>query len=407
MATVKKTQHSTTAAAQKPIRPRHASILHLCAELEAEDPAREVVDLAILSQRNGWPAIIASSGGALVQESERTGVPHRLVPLNRKRGMFNDWRIRLKLESLLQKDRPRLIHAHGLETLSYALSVVRRNRIPLVADILHPVTDTPVNRRLLEEAMSLSAYLRVPTEFMGYHLHREFSIPVERIFHVPSGVDLQWFSTAHVTPERLGNITRAWRLPEQGAIILVPLPLAPDMGHRQILEALAKTRNPNVYMVLMGRGASPSLHKEITDLVEDLGLAGKVVMPEFSTDLPAAFWHASVVVLPNVSPRGECRALLAAQAMGRPTIITDVGANRELVDAETAWVAPAGNVDALAKALEGAIKLDVNHRLGLAERERDFIAEKFAHTSWLENTFDMYATVLETGARKPARTKAA
>ena len=395
---------ASSTVSSKPARVRQPAILHLCADLEAEDPARETVDLAILSQRSGWPAIIVSSGGALVQESERTGVPHRLVPLHRPRGFLSDWRVRRKLDAVIQKERPRLIHAHGFSVLAHAIAVARMHHLPLVVDIMHPVEDNAANRRLLDELMALPSYVRVPTEYMGLHLHSEYKMSVERIFHIPSGIDLHWFSTAHVTPERLGNISRAWRLPEQGAIILVPLPFLEDMGHRQVLEAVAKLKNENVFTVLMGHGATHSaLHDEMTALVEKLGLSGRVVMPECSTDWPASFWHTSVVVMPNVAPRGQSRPLLVAQAMGRPTIVTNIGANRELVDTDTAWVVPPDNVSALTKALQGAIRLDINHRLAMADRQREFISTTFPHVKWVEDTFEMYEAVIELAAKKPAR----
>jgi glycosyltransferase involved in cell wall biosynthesis len=63
---------------------------------------------------------------------------------------------------------------------------------------------------------------------------------------------------------------------------------------------------------------------------------------------------ADVLVLPSYR-EGVPRSLIEGMAAGRPAVVTDVRGCRELVtDGETGWMAPAGNVSALAAALTRA-----------------------------------------------------
>jgi glycosyltransferase involved in cell wall biosynthesis len=383
-------------------------ILHLCADLESGEPGRETVDLAILTQRaTGWRALIGSSGGALVKEAERAAVRHRKMPLDGN-GMFTDWRNRLRLESLIQKERPSLLHAHGAAALPFAYAVSRTHRMPLAVDLTQPPPDTKPMRRLMDNIRMAHSLIRVPSEFMGTYMHETWQFEAEQMRLVPPGVDLQWHGAGFVSPERLHKLSHLWRLPEQASVVLVPMPLEPGLGHKSFLEALARIRSENVFALLVGSDrAAPGMRAEIEAMVETLGLNGHVVMPESCPDWPAACWLASVVVTPNITPRGQSQELLAAQAVGRPAIVTDSGANREMaVSGETAWVVPPDDVTAMANAIREAINLNTDQRLTLAERTHDFIAESFPQQVWFEGMMEMYETLMQP-PKRVARSQAA
>lgn len=382
--------------------PRTA-ILHLCSELEPCDPGRETLDLAIQTQRAGlgWRTLIASSGGRLVKESERAAVRHKKVPLNQK-SAFGAWRAKALLDSLVQKEQPSLLHAHGEDVLCRAFALSRARRLPLVIDLTQPLTNKPRVKRLMARLNFAPCAIRVASEFIGWQLQEEFHVEPEKLYHIPPGVDLQTLGAGFISPERLRALSSLWRLPEQASVILVPMPLAPDMGHRVFLEALAALRDEPVFAVLVGQAAHASgMRGEIEKTIAELGLNGKAIMPDYCPDLPAACWLTNVVVAPNLAPRGLNPELLAAQALGRPVIVSDVGANREMVlSGETAWVVPAGDAAALAEALREATRLNTSQCLALAERTHNFIAGRFPHEAWLTGMIELYESML-----RPARTQ--
>jgi glycosyltransferase involved in cell wall biosynthesis len=401
----KVSQFGKAASARPQPRVRRRPVLHLCFDLEADDPARGAVDLTLISQRSGWRAIIASAGGRLVHDAERAAVPHRTVPFTRP-GFVNAWLCRNEVDTIIGKEHPCIIHAHGFEMLPFACSASRAHNLPLVADLTQPIADLKRGRRLLAHLIETHSLVRVPTEFMGRHLCDDLGLPMERVYHVPPGIDLQLFGAKPISAERLAAVARLWRLPEHGVVALLPLPLIPGAGHDVFLKALARVaKEESIFAVLIGNDRfAPGFRAEIEESVARLHLQGQVVMPEFCTDWPAAFWLASVVVAPNTAPRGENRTLLAAQAMGRPVIVTATGANAEMIkDGETGWTVPPDDAEALVDALREAIRLDTQQRLDLAEATRNFIASTFPHAEWFEEIVGMYETLL--GARTDARSE--
>ncbi len=382
------TSHSSKSRALR------TTVLHVSPDLEQDDPGRETVALATLTQRSGWRSLIASAGGRLVTEAERAAVRHKRIPLDR-RGPFGAWRVRLSLEAMVQKEKPDILHAHGFETLPVACALSRAHKLPLAIDLTQPAAAGNLGK-MADLLKQTGAVFRVPSAYMDWELQDKLKIDAARIRLIPPGIDLQWHSAGFVSPERLQKLNNLWRLPENASVALVPMPLKPDLGHRQFLEAMARLKGESLYAVLLGNDrAAPGQRAALEALISQLGLDGKVIMPDHCPDMPAACWLASVIVAPNVAPRGSNVELLAAQAIGRPVIVTDIGANREMVlSGETAWVVPPDNVMALADALREAVRLDTVQRLNLAGLTHDFIAGSFPQTLWFEGMMDIYEKLL-------------
>jgi glycosyltransferase involved in cell wall biosynthesis len=369
--------------------------------VEADSPGREAVAMAMLTQRSGWRAIIASSGGKLVNEAERAAVRHVRIPFT-KNNILSRWRNYVLLKALALRERPALIHAHGLTAARYAQPLAREMRLPIVIDIAQHFYSTPQARKMFEALKHMMGLVRTPSQFMAQFLQKDFGLDDDHLHLVPPGVDLQLYSAGSISAERLQKLSQLWRMPEQASVILVPIPFKPGMGHKVFLNALAKLKNENIFAVLVGRDDPASgIRAEIESLVTQLGLDGKVIMPDYCHDLPAACWLSSVVVSPNINPLGHHTELLAAQAIGRPVIVTDTGANRELVlKDETAWIIAPENVDALTEALSQAVHLNTNQRLNLADSAHNFIADNFPQDIMFDGIMQMYEKLLQPSARR-------
>ncbi|MGE3624668.1 MAG: glycosyltransferase [Bdellovibrionales bacterium] len=376
------------------------TILHVCAHLDPGDPARETVDLAVLTQRSGWRSLIASSGGLLVPEAERAAVQHTRMPLG-KDSLWAGWRNRIRLSALIQKERPVLVHAHGIKVAEHALNASRNLQLPLVVDITAPPPDNAHAHRLMKRLSRTHSSIRVPSEFMAHYIIDTFKWPPQELNVIPTGIDLQWNNPGIVSAERLQALSKLWRLPEQSTVIVMPMPFIPGGGHRQLLEALTKVGRSDIFIVLVGDNRpAAGCREEIEKMVTEYRLDGKVIMPDFCLDWPAACWLANIVAATNTAPRGQGFELIVAQAIGRPVIVTDCGANKEMVqDGNTAWIVPPDDVTALTKALAEAINLDTAKRLDLAKRTRDFVAESFPHVNWFNSTMELYDTLLQPPAR--------
>lgn len=385
---------SKNPAALKPAAPR-TTVLHLAAALDTSAQAREVVDLCIQTHRAGWRPLVASSGGPLVLEAERAAVRHTQVSLKNP-GCFTRWRNRKKLEALIRRERPVLIHAHGFETVALATKLAATCHLPFLIDLLEPTEVTSGRRKRLQLAATRGARFRVPSEYMTTHLRQDLRLQTNYLYQIFPGVDLAWYDAVRVTPERVQKLSALWRLTEQSTVILMAMPFATGYGHKLLLEAVAELANKDVYVVLIGEDqGSTNLRAELEKMIVAKKLEGKVIMLEQCADWPAACWLSSLVVAVNAMPRGQGPELLAAQAIGRPVIVSACGANAELVkNGETAWVIPREDKAALIAAIGEAMAMSPARRIDLALRTRDFVGGFFPMEVWRDSIFELYDAML-------------
>lgn len=117
-------------------------------------------------------------------------------------------------------------------------------------------------------------------------------------------------------------------------------------------------------------GGGP-LHAELTALIQEEGLDGKVWLAGERSDVPEVMRSFDVFVLPSIA-EGISNTLLEAMASGLPVIATDVGGNPELVDAgRTGLLAPSGDIPRLAAAMRQLFHApDAAVEMGRAGRAR-------------------------------------
>jgi len=124
-------------------------------------------------------------------------------------------------------------------------------------------------------------------------------------------------------------------------------------------------------------------------------------------DMPAAYAAAAVVVSAAVQPEGLQRAILEAQAMARPVIVSDLAAGPDVV--LTAPAVPdhrctglrfrAGDEAALAAALIRLFAMPEGERRAMGERGRAWMEGHFNKETIAAQTLRLYRQVLATGAR--------
>jgi glycosyltransferase involved in cell wall biosynthesis len=193
------------------------------------------------------------------------------------------------------------------------------------------------------------------------------------VFVSPQAVEPELFGRAISA----GEVER-WRA-QRGLAPAVPLVLyagrlVEDKGVRVLLEAWRAAEKGDALLCLAGEGPLASVAEASA---ADVRVLGRVPREE----LAVAYATAAFVVVPSIATRRflEPWGLVCNEAMlgGRPVIATDaVGAvaGGLVRDGETGLVVPAGNAEALARALERLLG-DAKLRDRLGDRAREAASE--------------------------------
>ena len=378
--------------------PHGPLVLHLMGRLDHRPEARMVSDLAVLTQRRGWRAALASMGGPLVIEAERAAVRHVQLPshpMAPRHGWLGGWQTNLLLQNFAQRERVALVQLHDLNLLPLAGRLAETRHLPVLLDITEPVELTRSQQRWLRHPALAKACIRVPSQFMANYVRNTLLLAQPNLYQIAPGLDIQRFAPARVTPERLHRLAQQWRLPEQGTIILTATPLGPQQGHTALLEAVAKLDRPDLFVVIVGEDNGSGYRPIIEQLIRNYKLEGRVVMPTECPDWPAACWLANLVVALNTAPRGQALELLTAQALGRTVIVSDCGANPEMAQSgQTAWLVAPDNPAQLQEALAEAVGMTAPQRVELSHRARDFVRAMFSQDDWVQGMLELYGAML-------------
>lgn len=166
----------------------------------------------------------------------------------------------------------------------------------------------------------------------------------DRIHVVRCGVDLEAFPRREHHP--VGS----------PPVIAITARLSAEKGHAVLLAAVARLAEQALATRVVVIGDGPG-RDDIEDDVRRLGLTDVVELrgAQPPAEVAAVLRDADVFCLPTFA-EGLPVSLMEAMAVGVPVVTTFISGIPELVvDGETGWVVPAGNVDRLADALRDAL----------------------------------------------------
>lgn len=139
--------------------------------------------------------------------------------------------------------------------------------------------------------------------------------------------------------------------PPSGQTIVCVGRLCPQKGQVLLPRALAAVsdRHPGARIVMVGDGET---REDIEAEVARLDLHDRVSFLGWASnaEVRAQIRNARALLLPSFA-EGLPVVLMEAFALGRPVITTHIAGVPELVDASCGWLVPAGDEDALARAL--------------------------------------------------------
>lgn len=162
----------------------------------------------------------------------------------------------------------------------------------------------------------------------------------------------------------------------QSRLILTVGTLKRVKRHDVLLDAFARIAPAtDATLCILGEGQD---RVELETQVSRLGLQGRVLLPGYASDPNPWYAHADLFVLSS-DHEGFGNVIVEAFEHGVPVVSTDCpsGPREILQDGKHGTLVPVGDVDALARAMQGALQSTHDHA-ALQARARDFAVDKIA-----------------------------
>ena len=373
--------------------PPQSTILQVLPRLEAGGVERGTVEMVQAIVGAGGRALVASAGGRLVAAVERAGGRHVMLPLAGK-GPGTIPRNTGRLAALIKTEGVHLVHARSRAPAWSARAAARRTGAKFVTTYHGAYSEGFPGKRLYNGVMASGDRVIAISHFIAGLIAARHGTDPARLRVIPRGVDPALFDPARVPPDRMMRLVRAWRLPDDAPVVLLPARLTRWKGQRVLIEAMARLADRRAVCVLLGDGR-PGYAQELERLAHGLGVADRLRLVGHCDDMPAALMLATVAVCASTAPEGFGRAVIEAQAMGRPVVASDHGGAAETVEhLVTGWRVPPGDAGALAAAIDVALGMAPDNRASLGERARGSVLEHYTVARMQAATLEVYGELL-------------
>jgi glycosyltransferase involved in cell wall biosynthesis len=361
------------------------------------------VELVRILTAAGHKAIVVSAGGGLVDAATAAG-GHCIKLDMASRNPIVMLRNAFSLARLVRSRRCDLLHAHGRAPAWSGFIAARLAGVPFLTTWYKGFREQNVLKRVYNGVMARGDRVIAVSDQLADLIHDRYGTSWSRIAVVPPSIDLERFDPTTITPERIAAVRRGWGVADTDRVVLVVGRMLRRKGHHLVVEAAGqlKARGLRNFVFVFAADALDTRYAaELWDRVLASGTNDVIRMAGAIDDLPAAFAAAEVAVSAAVQPEGMQRALLEAQAMGRPVIVSDLGAGPEIVlappamatDRMTGMRFATGDAAALAAAVIRLFSMSETDRRVIGTRGRAWIVDHFSAETSASLTLKVYADV--------------
>lgn len=297
-------------------------ILQLLPALELGGVERGTVDLVRSLKRRGVESVVISSGGALVPELQKEGIPHYTFPVAKK-SIFS-LSLVPRIVEVIQKERVDLVHARSRVPAWIAWLASRKAGVPFLT-----TCHGYYSNHFLSRVMGWGKRVIVPSKLIARHMIEDFSVSPERIVLIPRGVDLSQFLFC---PEKYdGPPPKIFKVLNLGRF-------SPIKGQLEFLRSIHRVRQKGVAVEAWmagseGEGKS-GYTRQIKETIRQLGLEKHVKLLGARRDVPELLREADLLVLSSLVPESFGRVLIEAGAVGTVCLATRLGGALEIMEDE-------------------------------------------------------------------------
>jgi glycosyltransferase involved in cell wall biosynthesis len=381
--------------------PLNFTLLQVVPELETGGAEQTTIDVARAVIAGGGRAFVATRGGRMTARLEADGGRLAQMPVQSKNPLVMLGNA-ARLVDLIRSEGVSLVHARSRAPAFAALWAARTTHTPFVATYHGVYKAQSGLKRWYNAVMTRGDLVIANSEYTRAHVLAEHHLDPAKVVAIPRGVDLDRFSPAWVTPDRVEALRRAWGIADHDlrTRFVQAARLTRVKGHLTVIEAAArlKRQGRSDFLVLFvgdDQGRS-DYSQELAAAITAAGLQETVLMVGHCDDMPAAYLVGDVALAARITPEAFGRTAVEPQAMGRPVIASNDGAMVEtVVDGVTGWLAPPGDAEAWAQAMGRAIDLGPGKRLEVGQAGMKRVRQFYNNDLMCAATLAAYERVLE------------
>lgn len=333
----------------------------------------------------GGHPFIASPGGLLKLELQRQKIPHKMLPDMRASALGHMVAV-FQLVRWAREQHIHFIHALDFSLSRFAYEVMLKTGMHTAISLNQPVISVIAGRNA--EILRSFSRIIVPSSYAREQLLQQLALPESVVRTIIPGINLGVVHYDRISPQKIQTLEKNWQLPDDRPIVVVPdCPLDPVIFDT-MAGTLKELKDRNITTILFVPEHERAF---IIKRVAAFGLLSHVIVTSDVQDRIPTLWLAHVVLVTGFQGQESLRALIEAQAMGRPIVAFDRNGLGEIMLRDNATVLlPADQVNKLTAALTRSLKLTSEQRQSFAFRARAFVENNFDRKQMIEDVIDTY-----------------
>jgi glycosyltransferase involved in cell wall biosynthesis len=336
-------------------------------------------------REKGHEVVGVCSDGPLVARARAEGFRIEATPIVRGYNPLEHWRTFGALVRLFRAERFDLVHVHTPVAALIGRLAAARAGVPTVVYTAHGFyfhERMPLGKRAvfvgLEYLGGRFTDILLTQSAEDAQTARRFGLCRGGIVEaIGNGSDPQRFHpVAADAPERLA-LRQSLGVHDQQPVVAMIGRLVAEKGYPELFAAM---RDVDAQLWVIGERLKSDHAQPIDALIDavqqDPVLGKRVQFLGYRQDVPALLRAADIFTLPS-HREGMPRSIIEAMLSGLPVVATDIrGSREEVVDGESGYLVPLGDVPALARALQ-RLAADAALRTSFGQAARIRAAELF------------------------------
>lgn len=370
-------------------------LLQIVPSLAGGSLARTTLDAAQAAIAAGGAATVASAGGLMVPELLRLRGHHLDLPSNRH-PLWARLSLPARLAARLRGAQITVVQGRTPATVWVARAVARQLGVRSIATLHRPFVGANAVDRFVERRQARADALVAVSAPVARDALARMPSAADRLETIEPGINLDRFNPAAIRVDRVIRLAADLRIPDGRLVVLCATRSGRD--RLTLIEAVKRLGRDDVFCLLLGSAGAPTaFEKEIERAILQAELQGRVQLGPYVEDMAAAYMLADVVVATGGLQQGFSRALIEAQAMGRPVVAAEgSGAAEAVRPGITGWLATEGDAASLAQALGIALSLTAEQRGELALAAQEHIRGRYGLAQGNARLLALYQRLSET-----------
>lgn len=365
-------------------------ILQVAPDLNIGGAQKTCISTANLLAENGYKSYLASSGGCLKKLLDDSviaifGNYHSKNPFRILSNAF-------RLKYLIKTYDIKIVHAHSRAPAWSAWLACKMTQATFITTFHAPYGSHGFFKKIYNRVMLKGQKTIIVSKYIGSFIKECFGKQRHLELIYPE------IDTDYYTPQK--GDRKQWGLKRTDFVIATTSRLSRQKGHMDLITAIfllkERKRKQVKYLITGPVKENSSYITILKKLISKLGLDEQVIFTGPLEDVRDIYAIADCFVSPAHS-EALGRIIIEAMACQVPTIITNVGAAKELIkNGETGFITPSKYPKRLASKIQKIMLMPAKEKNQMVKKARQHIIDTFSKEIINHKILDFYHKIIKT-----------